>query len=74
MEMLYWSCASLYRWTKVHELLIQQRIRKDLLAQAVKESNAMLRYALCSYLVQRIYESYSTVMHKENSKSQGSLQ
>uniref|UniRef100_UPI0037E88C36 7-methylguanosine phosphate-specific 5'-nucleotidase-like isoform X2 n=1 Tax=Semicossyphus pulcher TaxID=241346 RepID=UPI0037E88C36 len=30
-------------WTKVHELLIQQRIRKDLLAQAVKESNAMLR-------------------------------
>lgn len=54
MEMLYWSCASLYRWTKVHELLIQQRIRKDLLAQAVKESNAMLRYALCSYLVRRI--------------------
>lgn len=54
MEMLYWSCASLYRWTKVHELLIQQRIRKDLLAQAVKESNAMLRYALCSYPVQRI--------------------
>ncbi|KAM9716914.1 7-methylguanosine phosphate-specific 5'-nucleotidase-like [Menidia menidia] len=30
-------------WTKVHELLIQQRIRKDFLAQAVKESSAMLR-------------------------------
>ncbi|XP_034564488.1 7-methylguanosine phosphate-specific 5'-nucleotidase-like [Notolabrus celidotus] len=30
-------------WTKVHALLIQQRIRKDLLAQAVKESGAMLR-------------------------------
>ncbi|XP_049419638.1 7-methylguanosine phosphate-specific 5'-nucleotidase-like isoform X1 [Epinephelus fuscoguttatus] len=30
-------------WTKVHELLIQQRIRKDMLAQAVKESSAMLR-------------------------------
>uniref|UniRef100_A0A3Q3X8L4 Uncharacterized protein n=1 Tax=Mola mola TaxID=94237 RepID=A0A3Q3X8L4_MOLML len=30
-------------WTKVHELLIEQRIRKDLLAQAVKESSAMLR-------------------------------
>ncbi|KAL3051519.1 hypothetical protein OYC64_001714 [Pagothenia borchgrevinki] len=30
-------------WTQVHELLIQQRIRKDLLAQAVKESSAMLR-------------------------------
>ena len=36
--------SSLYRWTKVHELLIQQRIRKDMLAQAVKESRAMLRY------------------------------
>ncbi|KAK5601428.1 hypothetical protein CRENBAI_026636, partial [Crenichthys baileyi] len=30
-------------WTKVHELLIQQRIRKDRLAQAVRESSAMLR-------------------------------
>uniref|UniRef100_A0A672FII0 5'-nucleotidase, cytosolic IIIB n=1 Tax=Salarias fasciatus TaxID=181472 RepID=A0A672FII0_SALFA len=30
-------------WTKVHELLIQQKIRKDLLAQAVKESTVMLR-------------------------------
>ncbi|XP_029382884.1 7-methylguanosine phosphate-specific 5'-nucleotidase-like [Echeneis naucrates] len=30
-------------WTKVHELLIQQKIRKDMLTQAVKESNAMLR-------------------------------
>ncbi|KAK1903298.1 7-methylguanosine phosphate-specific 5'-nucleotidase [Dissostichus eleginoides] len=33
----------LWKWTQVHELLIQQRIRKDLLAQAVKESSAMLR-------------------------------
>ncbi|KAM3592729.1 uncharacterized protein V6R79_024042 [Siganus canaliculatus] len=30
-------------WTKVHDLLIQQRIRKDMLAQAVKESSTMLR-------------------------------
>nr|XP_015818581.2 7-methylguanosine phosphate-specific 5'-nucleotidase [Nothobranchius furzeri] len=30
-------------WTKVHELLIQQRIRKDMLAHAVKESRSMLR-------------------------------
>ncbi|KAG7227943.1 hypothetical protein INR49_013737 [Caranx melampygus] len=30
-------------WTKVHDLLIQQKIRKDMLAQAVKESDAMLR-------------------------------
>uniref|UniRef100_A0A8C2WP68 5'-nucleotidase n=1 Tax=Cyclopterus lumpus TaxID=8103 RepID=A0A8C2WP68_CYCLU len=30
-------------WTKVHELLIQQRIRKDMLARAVEESSAMLR-------------------------------
>ncbi|TNN47218.1 7-methylguanosine phosphate-specific 5'-nucleotidase [Liparis tanakae] len=30
-------------WTKVHELLIQQKIRKDLLARAVEESSAMLR-------------------------------
>ena len=42
--MLYIVCAALDRWTKVHELLIQQRIRKDMLAQVVKESSAMLRY------------------------------
>lgn len=30
-------------WTKVHELLIEQKIRKDLLAQAVRESSTMLR-------------------------------
>ncbi|KAM9837205.1 7-methylguanosine phosphate-specific 5'-nucleotidase-like [Aulostomus maculatus] len=30
-------------WTKVHQLLIQQGIRKDMLAQAVKESGSMLR-------------------------------
>uniref|UniRef100_A0A3B4B3T6 5'-nucleotidase n=1 Tax=Periophthalmus magnuspinnatus TaxID=409849 RepID=A0A3B4B3T6_9GOBI len=30
-------------WTKVHELLIEQKIKKDMLAQAVKESRSMLR-------------------------------
>uniref|UniRef100_A0A7N6FDJ4 5'-nucleotidase n=1 Tax=Anabas testudineus TaxID=64144 RepID=A0A7N6FDJ4_ANATE len=30
-------------WTKAHELLVQQKIRKDLLAMVVRESNAMLR-------------------------------
>ncbi|XP_045890718.1 cytosolic 5'-nucleotidase 3-like [Micropterus dolomieu] len=30
-------------WTKAHELLVQQEIRKDLLAVAVRESDAMLR-------------------------------
>lgn len=30
-------------WTKVHELLIEQKIRKDMLAQAVKESSSKLR-------------------------------
>ncbi|XP_007577568.1 7-methylguanosine phosphate-specific 5'-nucleotidase A-like isoform X1 [Poecilia formosa] len=30
-------------WTKVHDLLIQQRIRKDELARAVRDSNAVLR-------------------------------
>uniref|UniRef100_A0A3Q3X8M1 5'-nucleotidase n=1 Tax=Mola mola TaxID=94237 RepID=A0A3Q3X8M1_MOLML len=30
-------------WTKAHELLLQQEIRKDLLAVVVKESEAMLR-------------------------------
>uniref|UniRef100_A0A4W6CMB5 5'-nucleotidase, cytosolic IIIB n=1 Tax=Lates calcarifer TaxID=8187 RepID=A0A4W6CMB5_LATCA len=30
-------------WTKVHELLIEQKIRRDMLAHAVKESSAMLR-------------------------------
>lgn len=31
------------RWTKAHELLVKQEIRKDLLALAVRESDAMLR-------------------------------
>ncbi|XP_068575082.1 cytosolic 5'-nucleotidase 3-like [Cebidichthys violaceus] len=30
-------------WTKAHELLVQQEIRKDLLAIVVRESDAMLR-------------------------------
>ncbi|KAM7387347.1 hypothetical protein PAMA_009797 [Pampus argenteus] len=30
-------------WTKAHELLVQQKIKKDLLAAAVGESDAMLR-------------------------------
>lgn len=30
-------------WTKVHELLIEQKIRKDMLAQAVRESRSKLR-------------------------------
>ncbi|XP_023258960.1 7-methylguanosine phosphate-specific 5'-nucleotidase [Seriola lalandi dorsalis] len=30
-------------WTKAHELLVQQKIRKDLLAKVVQESDAMLR-------------------------------
>ncbi|XP_071401597.1 cytosolic 5'-nucleotidase 3 [Centroberyx affinis] len=30
-------------WTKAHELLVQQKIRKDLLAMVVRESDAMLR-------------------------------
>ncbi|XP_069004743.1 cytosolic 5'-nucleotidase 3-like [Embiotoca jacksoni] len=30
-------------WTKAHELLVKQEIRKDLLAVAVRESDAMLR-------------------------------
>ncbi|XP_075941745.1 cytosolic 5'-nucleotidase 3-like isoform X1 [Anarhichas minor] len=30
-------------WTKAHELLVQQEIKKDLLAIAVRESDAMLR-------------------------------
>lgn len=45
------SRAALHRWTKVHELLIEQRIRRDMLAQAVKESSAMLRYALRSNVI-----------------------
>ncbi|XP_039975683.1 cytosolic 5'-nucleotidase 3-like [Xiphias gladius] len=30
-------------WTKAHKLLVQQKIRKDLLAMVVRESDAMLR-------------------------------
>nr|XP_057917581.1 7-methylguanosine phosphate-specific 5'-nucleotidase-like isoform X2 [Doryrhamphus excisus] len=30
-------------WTKVHQLLVDQKIRKDRLAQAVRESTSMLR-------------------------------
>lgn len=32
-----------HRWTKAHELLIEQEIRKDRLAMMVNESDAMLR-------------------------------
>ncbi|XP_061565320.1 7-methylguanosine phosphate-specific 5'-nucleotidase-like [Cololabis saira] len=42
-------------WTKVHELLIQQRIRKDMLAQAVKVSGTMLRDD-CRLLFDRLAE------------------
>uniref|UniRef100_A0A3Q2D6B9 5'-nucleotidase, cytosolic IIIB n=1 Tax=Cyprinodon variegatus TaxID=28743 RepID=A0A3Q2D6B9_CYPVA len=30
-------------WTKAHDLLVEQRIKKDELAEAVRESDAMLR-------------------------------
>lgn len=33
-----------HRWTKAHELLIEQEIRKDHLAMMVNESDAMLRW------------------------------
>lgn len=33
-----------HRWTKAHDLLIQQAIRKDQLAIMVNESDAMLRW------------------------------
>lgn len=35
-----------YRWTKAHELLVQQKIHKSDIAQIVRESEAMLRYRL----------------------------
>lgn len=33
-----------HRWTKAHDLLVEQKIRKDLLAEAVSESEVMLRW------------------------------
>lgn len=36
-------CIYRTRWTKAHELLVQQEIKKDMLAVAVRESEAMLR-------------------------------
>lgn len=36
-------------WTRAHDLLVQQRIRKDQLAQAVKDSGAMLREGYRSF-------------------------
>ncbi|KAK2820440.1 hypothetical protein Q5P01_023399 [Channa striata] len=42
-------------WTKVHELLIQQKIRKDMLAVAVKESSVMLRDG-CKLFFDRLSE------------------
>ncbi|KAG7492280.1 hypothetical protein MATL_G00012800 [Megalops atlanticus] len=44
-------------WTKAHNLLIQQKIRKDLLAQVVKESDAMLREG---------YKVFFDQLHKHN--------
>lgn len=70
MKILHLLCAALHRWTKVHELLIEQRIRKDMLSQAVKESSAMLRYAPClnfiltkTLYVERKRVSLSVVMN-----------
>ena len=40
--------VSLSRWTKAHDLLCQQKIQKFQIAQVVRESNAMLRWAACS--------------------------
>ncbi len=39
------NCAAptSHRWTRAHELLVQQEIKKDQLAMAVRESDAMLR-------------------------------
>lgn len=36
--------VSFHRWTKAHDLLIQQAIKKDHLAMMVNESDAMLRW------------------------------
>lgn len=36
-------CLYVIRWTRAHELLVQQKIRKDLLAMTVRESEAKLR-------------------------------
>lgn len=38
--------VNVFRWTKAHDLLVEQRIRKDQLAEAVRESEARLRSEL----------------------------
>ncbi|XP_046709377.1 7-methylguanosine phosphate-specific 5'-nucleotidase A-like isoform X3 [Silurus meridionalis] len=44
-------------WTQAHDLLIQQRIRKDQLAQAVRNSGAMLREG---------YKRFFDVLHQNS--------
>lgn len=45
--MTLWSVYELsfifHRWTKAHKLLVDQRIKKDMLAVVVRESEVMLR-------------------------------
>lgn len=43
-------CKS-HRWTKAHDLLVEQRIRKDQLAEAVRGSEARLRSELLTACV-----------------------
>lgn len=41
-----------HRWTKAHDLLVEQKVRKDQLAEAVHESEARLRSEhLCRWKV-----------------------
>lgn len=44
MSLMNHMCLPSHRWTKAHDLLVEQKIRKDRLATAVKESDAMLRW------------------------------
>ncbi|NXM03947.1 5NT3B nucleotidase, partial [Tyrannus savana] len=44
-------------WTRAHELLVQQKIRKDDIAQIVRESEAMLRYGHGAEFFDRLHKN-----------------
>lgn len=44
LQLICFMARSSPRWTIAHELLVKQQIRKDRLAMAVDESEAMLRW------------------------------
>ncbi|NXY21239.1 5NT3B nucleotidase, partial [Atrichornis clamosus] len=53
-------------WTRAHELLVQQKIRKGDIAQIVRESEAMLRYGHRDVVLRDGFTDFFDQLHKNN--------